>query len=391
MHFLLLLAMKKQNIRTLSLMIASFMYLLVGAAVFDALESESEEKQRRLLRERESKLRALYNISREDFLEIETVVLRSVPYKAGKQWQFTGAFYFATTVITTIGYGHAAPITIGGKAFCMFYALLGIPIGIVMFQSVGERVNTLVAYILKKFKKCCLRQKRPEVSYSNLVTVGFISCTVILTSGAAAFQFFEGWGFYDSFYYCFITLTTIGFGDFVALQQNKALENKPGYVIFSLLFIFIGLTVVSASMNLLVLRFLTMNTEDEKRDELEAAQRRSKENINAVSHERIEIITDGQIPHSDTRMELLSGNDLYRAHDSSLADISDLVSLCACRCCPCFSHGHCRPTYSSSIQESQMFDMKLVDSSNHNQNHTMNHNHNHVVGLERWSRKRASV
>ncbi|KAI8505794.1 Potassium channel sub K member 9 [Branchiostoma belcheri] len=103
MHFLLLLAMKKQNIRTLSLMIASFMYLLVGAAVFDALESESEEKQRRLLRERESKLRALYNISREDFLEIETVVLRSVPYKAGKQWQFTGAFYFATTVITTIG------------------------------------------------------------------------------------------------------------------------------------------------------------------------------------------------------------------------------------------------------------------------------------------------
>ncbi|KAI8505793.1 Potassium channel sub K member 9 [Branchiostoma belcheri] len=257
------------------------------------------------------------------------------------------------------GYGHAAPITIGGKAFCMFYALLGIPIGIVMFQSVGERVNTLVAYILKKFKKCCLRQKRPEVSYSNLVTVGFISCTVILTSGAAAFQFFEGWGFYDSFYYCFITLTTIGFGDFVALQQNKALENKPGYVIFSLLFIFIGLTVVSASMNLLVLRFLTMNTEDEKRDELEAAQRRSKENINAVSHERIEIITDGQIPHSDTRMELLSGNDLYRAHDSSLADISDLVSLCACRCCPCFSHGHCRPTYSSSIQESQMFDMKL--------------------------------
>jgi hypothetical protein len=32
-------------------------------------------------------------------------------------------------------------------------------------------------------------------------------------------------------------------------------------------FILLGLTLISAAMNLLVLRFLTMNTEDEKRDE----------------------------------------------------------------------------------------------------------------------------
>ena len=30
-------------------------------------------------------------------------VLKSVPHKAGIQWKFAGAFYFATTVITTIG------------------------------------------------------------------------------------------------------------------------------------------------------------------------------------------------------------------------------------------------------------------------------------------------
>lgn len=34
---------------------------------------------------------------------METVVLKTEPHKAGQQWKFTGAFYYATTVLTTIG------------------------------------------------------------------------------------------------------------------------------------------------------------------------------------------------------------------------------------------------------------------------------------------------
>ncbi|CAH1397012.1 unnamed protein product [Nezara viridula] len=37
--------MKKQNVRTLSLIVCTFTYLLVGAAVFDALESGTERKR----------------------------------------------------------------------------------------------------------------------------------------------------------------------------------------------------------------------------------------------------------------------------------------------------------------------------------------------------------
>ena len=37
--------MRRQNVRTLSLVVCTFTYLLIGAAVFDALESE-EEKNR---------------------------------------------------------------------------------------------------------------------------------------------------------------------------------------------------------------------------------------------------------------------------------------------------------------------------------------------------------
>jgi hypothetical protein len=63
-----------------------------------------------------------------------------------------------------------------------------------------------------------------------------------------------------------------GFGDMVALQKDNALESKPEYVAFALIFILFGLAIVAASLNLLVLRFVTMNTEDERRDEAEALQ-----------------------------------------------------------------------------------------------------------------------
>ena len=95
--------MKRQNIRTLSLIVCTFTYLLVGAAIFDALESEHEDKQKVALDTFEYMLKRKYNMSDEDFKILTTVVIKSVPHKAGIQWKFSGAFYFATTVLTTIG------------------------------------------------------------------------------------------------------------------------------------------------------------------------------------------------------------------------------------------------------------------------------------------------
>jgi len=44
-----------------------------------------------------------YNISDEDYKLIEVVIIENKPHKAGPQWKFAGAFYFATVVLAMIG------------------------------------------------------------------------------------------------------------------------------------------------------------------------------------------------------------------------------------------------------------------------------------------------
>ncbi|KIH64681.1 Ion channel [Ancylostoma duodenale] len=161
----------------------------------------------------------------------ESVAIKSIPQKAGLQWQFSGAFYFATVVITTVGYGHSAPETMGGRFFCMVFALAGIPLGLIMFQSIGERVNTFIAF--------CLHESHlhargfdylQEVAPKHLL---FVSLSIGMS--------------------IIIAVSTIGFGDLVPLQQGSALQLRPFYVVFTLLFVLLGLAVFSACVNLLVL------------------------------------------------------------------------------------------------------------------------------------------
>ncbi|KAG4070277.1 hypothetical protein HA402_009840 [Bradysia odoriphaga] len=330
--------MKKQNVRTISLIVCTFTYLLVGAAVFDALESDTEKKRFEALNDIEAMIIKRYNVSSEDYKVMETVVLKSEPHKAGKQWKFTGAFYYAVNVLTTIGYGHSTPSTVGGKLFTMCYAIVGIPLGLVMFQSIGERVNRLSSFVIKTVKSS-LHCRQTAASELDLICVVTTLSSLTIAGGAAAFSKFEGWSYFDSVYYCFITLTTIGmlievflsfnfcnvcltnvlgFGDMVALQKDNALNRKPEYVMFALIFILFGLAIVAASLNLLVLRFVTMNTEDERRDEAQAMQALQV----AVRLEGDVITANGSI---------LSG---HIGHDSASLN-GDNTSICSCHCA-CF-------------------------------------------------------
>lgn len=218
-----------------------------------------------------------------------------------------------------IGYGHSTPVTVGGKAFCMAYAMVGIPLGLVMFQSIGERLNKFASVVIRRAKTYMRCQQTEATEMNLMLATGLLSSIIILT-GAAVFSRYEGWSYFESFYYCFITLTTIGFGDYVALQNDNALMNKPGYVALSLVFILFGLAVVAASINLLVLRFMTMNAEDMKREEAE--------NKVAAAAASQSLAYQNEVNYSNT---------ISMSKEAAVAQLNycvdeDQMSVCSCNC-----------------------------------------------------------
>lgn len=57
------------------------------------------------------------------------------------RWGFFNSFFFAITVVTTVGYGHLSPSTPAGRIFCIIYALFGIPMTGILLGAIGDRFS----------------------------------------------------------------------------------------------------------------------------------------------------------------------------------------------------------------------------------------------------------
>ncbi|CAH8651104.1 unnamed protein product [Schistosoma intercalatum] len=53
-------------------------------------------------------------------------------------WNFYESVFFVITVITTIGYGTISPVTIYGKAFCIFLVAVGIPMNVILVSVLAS-------------------------------------------------------------------------------------------------------------------------------------------------------------------------------------------------------------------------------------------------------------
>ncbi|XP_014207521.1 open rectifier potassium channel protein 1 isoform X2 [Copidosoma floridanum] len=231
----------------LVLLMLFLLYLLLGASMFYHIESPLEVKHVHEARLKRIEIHSLLNEhyrssgghDQHEILEKLTKYCgKSVHnYSEGEtdplKWDFYNSFYFAYTVVSTIGYGNLAPTNPTGRVLMIFYALIGIPINGILLSQLGEFFSETFVSAVRRYK--AYKKNRNEYSKSSLNSLEkqrFSLAVQILTYlipgfvmfiffPAFLFSYYEHWSYDEAVYYAFVTLTTIGFGDYVAGQDNE--------------------------------------------------------------------------------------------------------------------------------------------------------------------------
>ncbi|MED6272266.1 Potassium channel subfamily K member 10, partial [Characodon lateralis] len=183
-------------------------------------------------------------------------------------WDMGSAFFFAGTVITTIGYGNIAPSTEGGKIFCILYAIFGIPLFGFLLAGIGDQLGTMFVKSILRVEKI-FRQKHKQISQTKIRVTSAIlfilaGCIVFVTIPAVIFKHIEGWTTLEAIYFVVITLTTVGIGDYVA-GGNRTIDYMNWYKPLVWFWILVGLAYFAAVLSMIGewLRVLSKKTKEE--------------------------------------------------------------------------------------------------------------------------------
>ncbi|TRY92478.1 hypothetical protein DNTS_028184 [Danionella cerebrum] len=282
----------------LAVFVVVLLYLVCGGLAFRALEQPFESHQKdSIALEKNQFLQRNPCVSPA---ELEDLIKHAVDaVSAGvspightsynsSHWDLGSAFFFAGTVITTIGYGNIAPSTEGGKIFCILYAIFGIPLFGFLLAGIGDQLGTMfMKSILKVERVFRSRRLKLGVDRHGSVTLGYTEqkhkqisptkirvtstilfiiagCIIFVTIPAVIFKHIEGWSTLEAIYFVVITLTTVGIGDYVAGGDRK-IEYMKWYKPLVWFWILVGLAYFAAVLSMIGdwLRVLSKKTKEE--------------------------------------------------------------------------------------------------------------------------------
>ncbi|PAV57744.1 hypothetical protein WR25_07384 isoform F [Diploscapter pachys] len=284
----------------IGLILMSFLYVLGGAVAFFHLEQPHElaireMSIRRFHAHKEQMLDDLWslveagatpeyiegmaneyvdNVTRILFEAFDTHYISAKHLKPGGEleaysWTYTTAIFFTATLLTTIGYGNLTPVTWKGRVFCVAYALLGVPLILITVADLGKFLSENIAEMYacySKYKKRWFKPKYTSISTKDdsgklndvmqdldqymaipILLIVFILLGYIAL-GAVLLGSWENWDFFSGFYFSFITMTTVGFGDLVPLRRE--------FYYLDLCYIIIGLAITTMCIDVVGIQYI---------------------------------------------------------------------------------------------------------------------------------------
>ncbi|XP_032997518.1 potassium channel subfamily K member 10 [Lacerta agilis] len=272
-------------------------YLVTGGLVFRALEQPEESRQKdRTANDKADFLLENKCVSQQELEELIKRLINATsagvnpvgdPVNSSSHWDLGSAFFFAGTVITTIGYGNIAPSTEGGKIFCILYAIFGIPLFGFLLAGIGDQLGTIFGKSIARVEKVFRKKQVSQTKIRVISTILFIlaGCILFVTIPAVSFKYIEDWSVLDSFYFVVVTLTTVGFGDFVA-GGNAEIPYREWYKPLVWFWILVGLAYFAAVLSMIGdwLRVISKKTKEEV-GEIKAHAAEWKANVTAEFRE----------------------------------------------------------------------------------------------------------
>lgn len=247
-------------------------YLFIGAAIFSSIEYSNErdiiDNLKSVRQQFVSKVKHCVNDSVLEAFISRIIEANSKGISAinnltvEPNWSYGQAVFFSGTVLTTIGYGHVSPLSVGGKVFCIFYALFGIPMTLILISACVERLLVVSNKLYDQMKKLSIFNTAnstpnpttvnlPLLTYTHLVIVAVFVLVAFFLVPAAVFNSIEKeWNYLDALYYCFISLSTIGLGDYIPGDQQEQ-SYRAFYKIATTFYLIIGIMFVMLLINVI--------------------------------------------------------------------------------------------------------------------------------------------
>ncbi|XP_043826539.1 potassium channel subfamily K member 4 isoform X2 [Dromiciops gliroides] len=166
-------------------------------------------------------------------------------------WNLGSAFFFAGTIVTTIGYGNMVLLTDEARIFCIFYALVGIPLFGMLLAGVGDKLGSALRRGIGHVEAIFLKWRVQPALVRSLSALLFlvVGCLLFVLAPMFVFRYMEDWSTLEALYFIIVTLTTVGFGDFVAGANPE--QEFPAYQPIVWFWILMGLAYFASILTMI--------------------------------------------------------------------------------------------------------------------------------------------